>query len=261
MKNVQYQNKSQSLIYSFDKLLSHTIHMHKEIEIIYVVRGQAYANVDKKRELIKTGDLLISFPNQIHHYEASVNGEYLVFIFSADILFELKSVMYDNLPRKNILHNMGKSEVADLLYKAWKTEGEYAKTAIAGILNEVIALLLPQISIKPRIKTDNSTLQSVLNYCSQNFSDEITLGTVAEALHISKYHISHLLNSKLGIGFNYYLNTVRVNAACELLEATNKKTADISEEVGFGSIRSFNRAFLQIMNMSPLQYRSKFCSF
>ena len=232
--------------------------MHKEIEIIYVVSGRAYANVDKKRELIKSGDLIITFPNQIHHYEASSTGEYLVFIFSADVLFELKSVMYDNLPRKNILHNMEKSEVVDLLYKAWKTEGEYTKTAIAGILNEVMALLLPQISIKPRIKTDNSTLQGVLNYCSQNFSDEITLDAVADALHISKYHISHLLNSKLGIGFNYYLNAIRINEACDLLKTTNKKTADISEEVGFGSIRSFNRAFLQIMNMSPLQYRQNF---
>ena len=72
---------------------------------------------------------------------------------------------------------------------------------------------------------------------------------------MSKYHISHLFNNKLGISFNTYINTLRINTACDLLEETDKKTTDISEEIGFGSIRSFNRAFLQIMDMSPLQYR------
>ena len=34
------------------------------------------------------------------------------------------------------------------------------------------------------------------------------------------------------------------------------KIADISEDVGFGTIRSFNRSFKQIMKVSPAEYRS-----
>ena len=37
---------------------------------------------------------------------------------------------------------------------------------------------------------------------------------------------------------------------------TDKKIADISEEVGFGSIRSFNRAFLDIIKETPQKYRN-----
>ncbi|MBR7132162.1 MAG: AraC family transcriptional regulator [Clostridia bacterium] len=258
MKNITYENKSELFKFEMQKYLSPLPHLHKEIEIVYVMDGCSYAFADRKSEVIGTGDLFIAFPNQIHYYEASVTGEYLVLIFSPDVLFEIKSLMYNNLPDKNFLHNMLYSDATELLLKAWKTEGDYSRTAVVGILNEMVALLLQQIDIKSRIKTDNSTLQSVLNYCSQNFSSELTLDTVADALHISKYHISHLLNNKLGIGFNYYLNTVRINAACDLLEDTDKKIADISEEVGFGSIRSFNRAFSQIMNISPLRYRDKF---
>ena len=48
----------------------------------------------------------------------------------------------------------------------------------------------------------------------------------------------------------------RVREACHLLLYTDRKIADISEEVGFGSIRSFNRAFLKLIDLTPAQYRN-----
>ena len=38
------------------------------------------------------------------------------------------------------------------------------------------------------------------------------------------------------------------------LNNSENKISDISEDVGFGSIRSFNRAFKSIMDMTPLEY-------
>ena len=115
--------------------------------------------------------------------------------------------------------------------------------------------VLNGVELKPRVKTDNFTLQNILNYCTLNFNFELTLDDVADGLHLSKYYISHLFNKKLGIGFNAYLNRLRVNKSCDLLENTDKKIVDIVQEAGFNSIRSFNRAFTQIMNMTPSDYR------
>ena len=57
------------------------------------------------------------------------------------------------------------------------------------------------------------------------------------------------------LNFSDYINTLRVRRASRLLEKTDKKIADISEDVGFGSIRSFNRAFLDVMKMTPKEFR------
>ena len=43
-----------------------------------------------------------------------------------------------------------------------------------------------------------------------------------------------------------------------MLKDTETKISDISEDVGFGSIRSFNSAFKDTMNITPLEYRSQF---
>jgi len=256
VKNAVYENKSDPIQLRIDKTLSPFPHLHKEIEIVYVIKGSTIAYADRICTKIGPGDLFVSFPNQMHYYEESQIGEYYLLIISPDLFFGLKNLFNENIPKNNVLHIGSNSQASRLLESSFKElDRQYGKTIAVGLINQAIGQVFEQFVLKPRIKTDNSTLQSILNYCNLNFTADITLDDAAESLHLSRYHISHLFNNKLGIGFNTYINTLRINKACDLLEETDKKTTDISTETGFGSIRSFNRAFLQIMDMSPLQYR------
>lgn len=257
MKDILFEIKEKPIIYKSGTSLSPIPHLHKEIELVFVEDGYVHAISDKKIFEAKSGEFFITFPNQLHYYENSATGKYHVIIFSPDILFGLKSVLYDNKPKSAILSGKISTPVTELIQKFINQSGEYRETVWAGILNQIMVYVLESSALKPRIKTDNSTLIEVLDFCEQNFSSDITLDTVSDALHLNKYHISHLLNQKLGIGFSSYINSLRINEACDLLSETDKKTSDISEEVGFGSIRSFNRAFMGIMNITPLKYRSQ----
>lgn len=253
-----FEKKNEPFSFGIAKSLAPTPHFHKDFEIIYVLDGYSQIYVDRKKDVIEPGDLFISFPNQIHYYEASKIGAYLLIIFSPDILYELKETVFNAVPNSNILRQVQKREFIPLLLRALQTNGEYSGTIRSGILNQAMGMILPELELKPMIKTNNSTLQEVLLYCSSNFAEDITLDDVSGALHISKFHISHLLNEKLGLSFVTYLNTLRIHNACDLLEDTDKKMAEISADVGFGSIRSFNRAFQTAMNMSPSDYRNQF---
>ncbi len=96
-----------------------------------------------------------------------------------------------------------------------------------------------------------------MDYCYHHFRDELSLETLSSELHFNKYYISHLINRKLNMRFNDYVNALRVDAACTLLSNTDNKIANISEDVGFGTIRSFNRAFRQQKQMTPLEFRAQ----
>ena len=172
--------------------------------------------------------------------------------------FELKDILNNSVPIENKIDLKNHEYIVQLLDDLYFAEGEYKNTVLAGILNQLLGLLLPKMELKPKIKTDNFTLQSILAFCADNFTEEISLDDISSQLHLSKYHISHLLSSRIGITFNSYINILRVDMACDLLQNTEKKTSTISEEVGFGSIRSFNRIFLQITKITPLKYRSKY---
>ena len=55
------------------------------------------------------------------------------------------------------------------------------------------------------------------------------------------------------ISFTDFINGMRVEHACSLLE----QDSDITEAAfssGFSSLRTFNRAFLKAMNMTPREY-------
>ena len=256
MKKFFYENKNSPFVISNDDTLTTQPHLHKELELIYVFNGSATAWADRKSHKLKTGDLFLSFPNQIHYFEGSAQGNYLVIIPNPNIFFGLKDMLYDNIPDYNVVTLGKKCDAVQILERIMKADGEFKDTLTVGLLNQLLSTILPDFTLKPRVKTDNSTLKEILKYCTHNFTENITLDDISEKIHINKYHISHLFNEKLRINFNSYINMLRINYACTLLEDTDKKIADISEESGFGSIRSFNRAFMQVMNTSPIKYKN-----
>ena len=254
--NVVYENRIKHVEVWTEDYLKPIPHLHKELELIYVVNGESHLFIDNRKMTISDGDLFICFPNQIHCYESSVHGQYFLFTISPDFCIGIKDLLSDNVPENNILKLGKDDDIIRTLFSAVAYYGNYKETYYAGCINHALAMILQNISITPRIQSNSATLQSIIRYCTGNFLSDITLDDMARELHLSKYHISHLLNNKLGISFSGYINMLRINNACELLRRTDKSIASISEESGFGSIRTFNRVFMQIMNTTPYEYRA-----
>ena len=51
------------------------------------------------------------------------------------------------------------------------------------------------------------------------------------------------------------LEEVRIQISCSYLVATDRTVTQISSDVGFGSISSFQRSFFKYMNQTPSQFR------
>lgn len=253
MKNIHFEIRQNSLSIMFGVTLAPTPHIHKELELIYVKKGQASAHVDNKIYELSDGDILLCFPNQVHYYLNSVIGEYLVGIFSPAILYNMQNTFADFIPKSNVF-KIYDSRLTDSFYEK---DIPYQETVWAGLLNQLIPSLLANTELIPKMNIDSSAIESILSYCNENFTEDISLDDIAKKLHISKNHVSYLFNKKLNIRFNQYINSLRINKACSLMGTGDKSLAFISEESGFGSIRSFNRAFRQIMGICPLEYHKK----
>ena len=252
--NVVYENKSEPIIVMTSNRLSSLPHMHKEIEIIYVENGFSKAHADQERSDINSGDIFVCFPNQVHFYEKAATGKYFVLIISPKVFFGIKELIYSNVPEKNsfVADDILKKHIKDLT----RCKEVNDLPGCVGHSNLIISKILSEITLKPTIKSADGTLRDIMEYCETHYTEDISLSAVASNTHLSKCYISHLFGSKLSIGFSDYINILRINAACELLTETNKKIADISVDVGYGTIRSFNRAFLKVMGTTPQDYRS-----
>ncbi len=254
-----YEKKVQSIYFWDAKSLLGAPHMHKDVEILYVWDGHCDAYIDSKHYTLKEGDLFVSFANQIHYYENAPVGRYYVFTISPKIFFGMEKLLFEKVPTNNVLHLTEADPILHLLVLSHKayTQFKVSKNQLMlnGYLNLLLGHILNHLELKPYTSAESSTLRLIMNYCMENFHDDISLEKLSQDLSFGKYYISHLINKKLNMNLNDYINTLRIDAACQLLRGTNIKIADISEDVGFGTIRSFNRVFLKQMGLTPKDYR------
>ena len=234
-------------------------HLHYHLELVYMLDGCTNCAVDTGEYTLQSGDVLLVFPNQVHRYDPADKEKYLLFIINPDLMPELSRSFSGVAPTSPLVHGVGNDPyMHELLMTLSRTEqmpADYRDAITKGYLLAFFGELLSRMSFKESNHNDSLTLRSIVSYCAQNYSRELTLATLENELHLSKYYISHLFGSKIGTGFNDYINALRVSEACRYLRRSNKSITEISALVGFGTLRTFNRAFVKQVGMSPSEYR------
>lgn len=231
-------------------------HIHSEVEIISVFRGSAVLTANGTSYRANEGDFIILFPNIIHSYSLEKDIDVGKFIFNtADMtdfgtIFEKKQPVSPLISHEKI-KNTSLIPLAKEILAEYKNSSATVKKAylvlLTGKLTELCDFTEPQSSV--------GIIPDVLEYCLKNFRSDITLKDVANALYVSESCVSHIFCNKLKINFRSYINLLRINEAATLLSENDKSITDIAAQSGFGSIRSFNRAFLRFKGLSPKEYK------
>ena len=103
---------------------------------------------------------------------------------------------------------------------------------------------------------NKDTVKKVLEYIEQNYADEeLSLNSLASYVGFSPNHLSMIFGQVMGVTFSKYLTDLRMNKAKELLRTTDKRSSDISMEVGYKDPHYFSFLFKKTQGMTPTQYR------
>ena len=242
--------------------LACSAHLHVHIELFYLLKGQMRAYIDSDEYTVRAGDVLISFPNQVHRFERVKNEKYLLFIVHPDMIPEFSSVFSKQLPTSALVERACDDpmllSLLQQLQLASQQEGPYRDLMLRGLLLAFFGRLLPELELTEPRAEDSHALREVVTYCTENFTHDLSLETLEKALHLSRFYISHLFSHKLRIRFNDYVNSLRVSEACRLLRSTDRSITDIGNSVGFNTLRTFNRSFMKQMAQSPSDYRRSY---
>ena len=127
-------------------------------------------------------------------------------------------------------------------------QNEFVKYQNQKLSNNIAEDLIDRLSVL--IQTDRPYLDQKLK-----------LADIAKSMDASPHDISQVINDRLGISFNHYINEYRISAACELLKNADHLTVEgIGKEVGFNSKSAFYAAFKGVMNCTPAQYKKNLIS-
>ncbi|MBM7854159.1 YesN/AraC family two-component response regulator [Desulfohalotomaculum tongense] len=100
-------------------------------------------------------------------------------------------------------------------------------------------------------------IEKAIKYIHNNFKQKLPLKLVASHVFLNPQYFSRIFKKEVGISYVEYVNKLKIEYACKLLETTNYPAYRISSECGFTDPSYFNRVFVQQMNMTPKEYRTK----
>ncbi len=241
------------------KTLGFTSHLHYSVELALVKSGRTRVTIDSKIYEVEGGDVIIVFPNQVHGFDTVEREKYILLIVNPDIISEFAPMLISGVPISNVIkggaQDVELSMLAEKISQAYYGEEQYREQVLRGYLLAFFGKLLQKLEIRTVESKESNVLGVILNYCINNSDRPLSLDVLEHDLHISKYYISHTISSKLHMGFNDYINSIRISNACKYLLKTDRSMTEISDLVGFNTMRTFNRAFQKRMGVTPTQYR------
>lgn len=253
----QLEKRSLSITTQYFQGLTQLPHIHPHLEMVYLTEGCSTAMVDYHNFPMEKGDLFLSFPNQIHFYHDSVPTAGYLFIFSPDFFKELNEIFQKKIPSSPVIKGeLLPPDILTLLEQILvknNADTFLGKITSKGYLLALLGEILQAMTLVPKV-SGNDSIKNILTYCSEHYMEPLCLDQLSRELHLSKYYISHMFKERMNISFPDFINGLRIEHACTLLE----RSSDITEAAfssGFSSIRTFNRSFIKNMGMAPREFR------
>jgi len=102
---------------------------------------------------------------------------------------------------------------------------------------------------------EQKLVSDIINYIYENYTKELSINEVTEKFNITDIKLNKILMSYSGKRFIEFLNGLKIDKACEMLLTTDKSVVDISFELGFNTVKTFNNNFSKLKNMAPTDFR------
>lgn len=252
-------------------------HWHKEIEILYILDGQAKQQVANYLFDVNKGDIVIIGSNQLHSTYSYKGKGCEIFV----LLLDITSFITQNMSAKerDMLNDFSSGlrffsaegrdcdavrkmhEPLLAIRREYKNNGFAHELIIRSCIYEFAAKVLKNckqlIKEQRYLMNERNTLNVLKNtfkFIDENYTDNIPLSKAAAVSNLSVTHFCRLFKNATGMTYNEYLNFYRVNRAEKMLFSSNSMI-EIALNCGFGSVSSFIRNFKKYKNCTPSLYK------
>jgi len=129
------------------------------------------------------------------------------------------------------------------------------KSAVNDMLKELLIYVYQTMHTqKPEI--ERGIVVKIKEYVKENYMDSVlNINTIANALERNPKYISRVFRAETQEGILDYINAVRIEEAINLLRLGSCSVEEVGEKVGYASCKTFRRAFLKKVGVTPGKYK------
>ena len=248
-------------------------HKHDFLELVYVLDGSSIHTRDGIQTKVSAGDYFIVDFNSYHMYEAKKPITVINCLFMPEFIDNtlagcnsLETVLNNYLIRFNcgirecvtsVFHD-DTGEIKLLIVKLMNEFAEkkpgYLELMRCTLIEIIINMM--RCIVEPTKRTEYKPhIHYIMDYINKNYDKDISLSTLADEMHYTVFHLSHIFSEDVGMGFNKYLQKTRLEHACQLLVNTDMKIYEIAEAVGIFDTNYFRELFKRHFGINPTQFK------
>ena len=244
-------------------------HWHKELELIYIIDGKITVTKNYEKYELKPGDIFLVNSCEIHEIDVDDADEnvklltvYLSFDFAKRFEAALDSI-YFRIERDTKSESKLKELMKQLAQQKLSAEQEYSVIKQYAIIMDIFHMLFEncrrekQISLYGSCKVSFRNAKLAMEYIEENYRGELNLNVMAELVGLNPIYFSKYFKDTTGMGFNAYVNNVRLKHALEDLISRGLSIADAASYNGFPSVKTFETACKRSYGLTPLQFKKQ----
>ena len=257
-QNMQDNEKSTRLLFASARHenVECAMHVHATMEIVLVTEGCLEMTVADRKYEIEEGQGVFIPPFVRHCFSSPSHNRCHVLMFSKELVRYFFEFSKGNLPTSHLfsVSPAGMRLAEELLPDADNTADYIRAEAVLAPLCYDVWQGCAFVEGK---QAQDDTLTGIMEYMDRHFCEELTLESVARAMGVHPVTVSKLFVKQVGVGFHDHLQYLRCDHAARMIKTGDESFSQVAYESGFGSIRSFNRAFRALYGVTPTEYKAK----
>lgn len=261
--------KIKIMLYKFEnKGVLDRIHMHPEIELLYIKKGTIIYHTKNTSLQVNNGEIVFSNSHTAHYIESLEDNMECVGIFfqKPDNCFASTKYLMDFLYKNSCPYHIFKSadddnnalfSILDNMLYEYNHKLKARDYAILAKKYEIITILFRKEFIEEENDLLNKNIKPILpilNYIEQNYQNPISLQNISNETALHKNYVCSLFKSITNKTISDYISFVRICEAKELLKL-DIPLSEIAYKVGFSSQSYFNKVFKKYLFYTPLEYK------
>lgn len=255
-------------------------HWHDELELLYLASGECIYRTVQGEYHLREGDAVFLNSGVLHALEpvckntvSYANLFKKAFLTGGTGNFWDFTYLLPVLQRKNLgavpiyqcreEHGKVLELVRETVSLAME-EPPFYELRLRNVISEIWMFLLEMIH---EMEQEGEILQTEMNdvrmkkiflYIMEQYTGKIRISDLAVSANISERECYRMFQKYLGETPGVFIQKYRIRAAGNLLITTDRSVTEIASETGFESISYFGKLFKRYMNLTPLEFRSRY---
>lgn len=229
----------------------------------FILKGQGHYYLNNKHYKLNENQCFLTEPGTVTLYKAEPTNPwtYTWICFNSDYVPHL--LKQSNLNTDNPIINLSCNQT---IYEIIKEMLSYHQLTPANecYLQSKLYLIFAKLhealqSVYNKVELNNSFyVTKAIEYIEKNTFTNLSVNDIARYLNISRSHLYALFKQELNTSPQQFLTNAKIANARELLSKTKIPIYSVALSCGYKNAFAFSRAFKQVTNISPREYRQHY---